>query len=118
MNYIKKFIVVMCMLVSGRLNAYQTDWHIETVLGYVIDRSVIVFQVYDGGCTQSEDFSVQVDRKNSIKARVTLFRIKADYCKAFFPYGRMMKFSYKEIGIKRNESFVITNPINPGFVRY
>lgn len=113
----KKFILIIGMLTSMQLQAKPVGWHLEVVMGYLIDRSGISFQVFDGGCTQSEDFYLKVD-KSSKEARLSLYRKNFDFCKAFFPYGRMINFQYNEIGINKNEAFKILNPINPGFIRY
>lgn len=114
----KKLLLAFVMFISVQLNASVFDWHLETIIGYTIERNGIVFQVYDGGCTQPKDFSVIVEKNNSDVTYVTLFRKKEDPCEVFLPYGQKVKFSFNKMGISKNEAFEIRNPINPGFVRY
>lgn len=114
----KNLILTIGMMVSMQLEAANPDWHLETVIGYMIDRNGIVFQVYNGGCTEPEDFYLRVEKSRSNEARISLYRKNFDPCKAFFPYGRTVRFDYNTIGINKNDAFKITNPINPGFIRY
>jgi len=114
----KKLILASALLISMQLQAKPVGWHLEVVMGYMIDRAGISFQVYDGGCTQPEDFYLKIDKSSGKETRLALYRKGIDFCKAFFPYGRMIKYEYNAIGISKNEAFKITNPINPGFIRY
>ena len=112
----KKLILAFGFIVVVGLQAKAVASYVETVIGYKADGSGIVFQVYNGGCTQKDEFFVEVKRDNSHESNVTLYRKKLDRCKAFFPYGLKIEFSYESLGIRRNEVFKISNPINPGFM--
>lgn len=114
----KKLGLILAMFVALQVEARVPGWHLETVMGYMIDRNGIAFQVYDGGCTNLEDFYLRVETDNSGQALLSLYRKNIDPCKAFFPYGRAIRFDYNAIGISKNQAFKISNPINPGFIRY
>lgn len=114
----KQLILILMFLVSTEVKARDFEKHLETIIGYSIDQNGIVFQVYDGGCTRAEDFDIQVEKSTGKKTDITLYRHKFDPCKAFFPYGRKIRFSFDAMGINKNEAFKIRNPINPGFIRY
>lgn len=112
----KKLLLVFALLASLQVEARNPGWHLETVMGYKIDRSGIEFQVFDGGCTRTEDFFLRLEKDKSGGVLLSLYRKNLDRCKAFFPYGRTVRFNYEAIGIRKNQAFKIDNPVNPGFI--
>jgi hypothetical protein len=111
-----KIIKILIMVFSVAVNAKPKEDHLETVMAYQVGQGGIEFRVYDGGCTAPEDFELRVERKEYSTAFVSLYRKRFDFCKAFFPMGHLIRYGYDEIGLKRNEPFIIVNPINPGFI--
>ena len=69
-----------------------------------------MFQVFSGGCTETEHFHLGVSRRNG-KAEVTLTRIVPDNCKGDFPDGTEIRFSYAKIGLDRNDVIRLCNPV-------
>ncbi len=114
----KNLSLMIAILLSLKVEARVTDWHLETIKGYMIEPDGISFQVYDGGCTRTEDFHIHVEKNKFGEASLLLYRKNMDPCKGFFPYGRVIRFDFNAIDISKNQAFKIDNPINPGFIRY
>lgn len=111
----KNIFMAVCFMFSQFAVANTSEDHLETIIGYVYDQDGIVFQVFNGGCTSNEDFYVQVDTSRWSESLVSLYRKRFDKCKAFFPYGKLIKVTYEEMGIDKNQSFRVVNPLNPGY---
>lgn len=82
---------------------------LEELMGVVIAQRGIVFQVFSNGCTDKEDF--RVDVVESIPLEVRLIRVEPDPCRGFLPLGTRLRFSYKELGIQREETLRVVNPL-------
>ena len=83
--------------------------NIEPLLGLVIRRSGITFQVPSSGCTEKSDFTVEV--LESFPLQLRLIRLEEDPCDAFEPLGTRIRFSYKELGMQRGDKFRVVNPL-------
>ncbi|MFZ3229112.1 MAG: hypothetical protein WA160_02820 [Pseudobdellovibrio sp.] len=102
--------VITTFIMSAYANADQLK--LEPLFGFMQNKDGLVFQVYSGGCTDKNNFEIRSENKNGILA-VGLYRIAADFCKAYFPYGVLLQYSYQELGIRRGERFDLTNVITP-----
>ena len=109
--------MVVLLIVTNSTRAAGSANSIEIIMGFFHNDKGISFQVYDGGCTQKSDFSALVSNKDG-QLIVSLIRNSPDLCRTFSPYGRMINYSYEELGISRKQVFQIDNPINPGFIQY
>ncbi|HWU43230.1 MAG TPA: hypothetical protein VN132_07330, partial [Bdellovibrio sp.] len=70
----------------------------------------LFFQVRSGGCTSKEDFRFEVENAGGMK-KVTLYRIRPDECYAFVPFGKVISFSYQELGLHSGDHFYVGNMI-------
>lgn len=81
----------------------------ERLLGLLIRRHAITFQVSSSGCTTKGDFQVQV--LESLPLQLRLVRIEEDPCDAFLPLGTRVRFSYRELGLQPATQFRVVNPL-------
>jgi hypothetical protein len=63
------------------------------------------------GCTQKDDFRIFTDNRGDDTFDVGFHRERPDNCKALVPEGRRMTWTYAELGIPRNASVHILNPV-------
>ena len=56
-------------------------------------------------------FDVDVDGRGNDRFHIGFSRIEPDNCKALVPEGRRMTWTYAELGIPRNATVLITNPV-------
>lgn len=63
------------------------------------------------GCTQKEDFDFTVRDRGEDRFDVGFRREHPDNCKALVPEGRRMTWTFAELGIPRNASVFIINPV-------
>jgi hypothetical protein len=89
------------------LNA--TSAAVEPLLGVLVWRRAILFQVASSGCTTKNDFTVDVLESNPLQLR--LVRLEQDPCDAVVPLGTLIRFSYRELGIARGDTFRVVNPL-------
>ena len=85
---------------------------IETLHGLTVTEQVVTIFVTSTGCTQKEDFTVELDK--SLPPSVTFSRVNPDYCKgAARPYP--IKFSFQEIGLQEigTKEFKVANTVDP-----
>ncbi|MFK7824007.1 MAG: hypothetical protein AB8G05_07620 [Oligoflexales bacterium] len=101
-------VVFLCFLNNEAVGFSQPPVE-DHIFGVEMTKQGPVFQVYTGGCTEKEDFKVEVLRvKNPVLLR--LLRLKPDYCKAYHPYGIKIKFSFEELGLAPFTYFKVVNP--------
>lgn len=63
------------------------------------------------GCTQKDDFRIFTHNSADDAFDVGFRRERPDNCKALVPEGRRMTWTYAELGIPRNASVHILNPV-------
>lgn len=63
------------------------------------------------GCTQKEDFRFNIHNRGEDTFDIGFRRERPDNCKALVPDGRRMTWSYAELGLPRNASVHILNPV-------
>ncbi|WP_421787253.1 hypothetical protein [Hyphobacterium sp.] len=76
----------------------------------IVGNDILVVQVPSNGCTQKTDLSVDV-RRRSGEYRVTVGRVREDYCRAIDPDGVEIPFGFEELGARPGATVVVTNPI-------
>lgn len=102
----KLLISLIALFMGMQIQASTT----EALLGYTYNQYGVTFQVASSGCTSKNDFSVA--RGNSDQTlTLILKRVKADGCLAVVPYGLQVHFTYKELGVRPNQSFKILNQL-------
>ena len=95
---------------------------LEVIYGFVTTNTDLTVQVYSGGCTHREDFSVAIIQPRCLPApgcdprkRVTIVREKPDHCRGFFPQGTLIDFNLEELGLVM-QSFIMQNPVDHPYV--
>lgn len=83
--------------------------YIEPLMGLLIRRNAIIFQVLSNGCTAKDDFQLAVLESTPLQLR--LIRLREDPCDAYLPLGTHIRFSYQELGIQRGDKFRVVNPL-------
>ena len=106
LEIVMKNILLIILLFSLNANASGGP---EVILGYSYNSDGVSFQVESGGCTQKSDFSFQILEKYPIE--IILIRDRADFCEAYYPYGTVIEFTYKEMGVTEGMEFVIGNDV-------
>jgi hypothetical protein len=102
-----------CLIVDADVR--EGDWGFSGGLLYGAEVSVrgpaeISVVAHSNGCTQKEDFSVNVDRDDG-RHRVRFERERADNCKALVPEGKRMTWSFAELGIPEGAQVVVANRV-------
>ena len=101
------FIMVFFCIGNTSLVFAQTPVE-EQIYGVEMTEKGPVFQVYSGGCTDKDDFDVEVLHTNPVLLR--LLRLTPDYCKAYYPYGIKINFNFDELGLAPFSYFTVVNP--------
>ena len=96
------------------LFAQASGPRIENLYGYSVDSEGITFQVFSGGCTSKNSF--RVAQHGTSDRQLALYRIIPDPCKAFFPYGVFVRYSYEELNLGPSLSFRVVNPFVPAVI--
>lgn len=81
---------------------------VEQIYGVEMTNNGPVFQVFTGGCTVKDDFEVEILGSNPVLLR--LWRLSPDDCKAYYPYGIKVSFSFDELGLAPFSYFQVLNP--------
>lgn len=104
----KSLITIICLTLILSSTAGAAKLSKEPLLGYMHDRKGVTFQVYSGGCTSKEDFLINYSTKNG-ELSLSLNRKIPDNCRAYYPYGIFLHYSYEELGIGKGQQFLILN---------
>lgn len=86
----------------------------EALLGLLMGRRAIGFQVSSNGCTTKSNFKVQVTtplKPNPHSHQLTLIRLKEDPCDAVVPLGTLVRFAYRELGLRPGDQLQVKNPL-------
>lgn len=104
----KKVILMLVTMYSVLASAEAQQPRLEPLYGFLQNQGGVVFQVFSGGCTSKQSFSVDTVVENGV-LQVSLNRQIPDYCRAFFFYGTTVYFTYEELGIQPGQRFEIQN---------
>jgi hypothetical protein len=105
-------IAALVVSLSLQISVFAKAAEPEIIFGFITDMNGIYVQVSSGGCTSRSSFSVQ---SNKVKDRLNIVFVRSwsDPCRAFFPYSTVVHFTYEELGIDRNQKFLILNQVSP-----
>lgn len=103
-----------CVIVDADVRDH--GWHSDDY-GYLYGAEIsqrgpeITITAHSNGCTDKSDFDVDVDARGDDRFHIGFSRAEPDNCKALVPEGRRMTWTYEELGIPRNATVLITNPV-------
>lgn len=83
----------------------------ETILGANIEQGALAVRVASNGCTDKDYFDVDVDREGDSRFTVEFDRTREDHCRAYFPDGVELVWSYAELGLPLDAKVSIANPV-------
>lgn len=82
---------------------------LESIYGDFYNEAGVNIQVFSGGCTNRGSFVIQKQFSNGVNL-IYFYRVKPDFCKAFFKYGQIINFSFTELGLQVDDRFKVMNP--------
>ncbi len=85
---------------------------LEPLMGHMTASVGIQIQVYSGGCTRKEQFHAETEIQGEVH-RISFVRSTQDPCRAYFPYGQILSFSFDELGLHNGDQIEIANPQMP-----
>lgn len=88
----------------------------EPLLGLLMERKVIGFQVSSNGCTKKSDFKVLVHTLIPHPHQLILIRLQEDPCDAVVPQGALIRFTYRELGLQPGDQLQVKNPLGTAMV--
>lgn len=103
-----------CVIVAADVR--DSDWD-RGDYGYLYGAEVsqrdaeVTIVARSNGCTQKEDFRFTVRDRGEDTFDVGFRRERPDNCKAMVPDGRRMTWTFAELGVPRNASVHVTNPV-------
>lgn len=105
-----------CVIVAADIPEHHWD-HDDDGYGYLYGAEIsdrgreVTILVHSNGCTERGDFDVNIDHRGDNRFNIGFQRKKPDYCKALVPEGRRLTWTYEELGLPRNATVLITNPV-------
>ena len=87
---------------------------LATLYGIYLHKGEVKIRVYSGGCTQKDDFQVQVDKSycDVLPYRLAFYRKAPDYCDGYYPTGTELSFDLdRDLNIPRDSKIEIVNPL-------
>jgi hypothetical protein len=103
-----------CVIVDADVR--DSDWD-RGDYGYLYGAEVspreaeVTIVARSNGCTQKEDFRFTVRDRGEDTFDVGFNRAHPDNCKALIPEGRRMTWTFAELGVPRNASVHVINPV-------
>lgn len=82
---------------------------LEALYGDFFNQSGVSIQVFSGGCTSKDSFAIQKQHYRGVEL-IYFYRVKPDLCKALFKYGKILNFSYEDLGLQYHDRFKVMNP--------
>lgn len=112
LNFKPKLLAIL-LAANFTIPAIAADNKEEVLLGVNITAKEIELTVASGGCTQKQDFSIEVNNgtANQSAYLLTVRRNKRDECKAWLLEGVTVKFSKEELNLDEGREITITNKI-------
>ena len=83
---------------------------LEAVRKVDFDGQRLSVVVGSNGCTEAASFEVRI--KDGDPAELTLTRRAPDLCKALAPEGKIVSWTYGELGLERGQPVRVMNPIS------
>ena len=92
-------------------------FHVETQFGLPDLKAVdiggadVTIRIASNGCTNKDTVDASVDQDGKNEYEIAFDRIKEDNCRAFFPNGIELTWSYEELGIPAGAYVRVLNDI-------
>lgn len=111
MNIKRLFQFAFVLFLPFISNVSYADSASEVLLGLNLTPETLDIQVASGGCTQKEDFKIDVNKDFAEKKQyvITIYRNRNDDCKASLPDGVLLSFTKEELGLNGRMEFSVTN---------
>lgn len=96
------------------------DWTEEVVMSLLSNHNELAIRVGTGGCTKKEDFWIWCHFDEESKGGtphyvLTVYRMRKDECKAFYPSGVLIKFNLREeLALPNVFTYTVTNRVHVG----
>jgi len=103
-----------CVIVSADVREHwDHNGDFGTIYGAEVSQRAgeVTIIAHSNGCTQKEDFRFVLRDRSDDEFDLGFRREKPDNCKALVPDGRRMTWSFAELGLPRDASVVILNPV-------
>jgi hypothetical protein len=102
-------------VVGSSLASGVGDGRLEALLGYEAKDDALIIRVKSNGCTDKRSFRVNAsadaaDASDSVY-RVSLSRVRPDYCKAFLPEGEVLTWTLEELAIPLDAAIQVDSKV-------
>jgi len=89
----------------------STQFGLEDLRAVDIAGGAVTVRMDSNGCTNKETVDVDVDQDGRNEYELAFERIKEDHCKAYFPNGVELTWTYEELGIPTGAYVRVLNDI-------
>ncbi|MCK5908916.1 MAG: hypothetical protein KAG62_03105 [Caulobacter sp.] len=83
---------------------------LEPLQAVRVERDDLVIRVSSNGCTRSDDFSVESQRRDGLTA-FTFTRKRPDMCRALIADGVELRYPLETFGVERGGRIRVRNPL-------
>lgn len=83
---------------------------LEPLQAVRVDRDDLVIRVASNGCTRSDDFAVESQRRDGLTA-FTFTRKRPDMCRALIAEGVELRYPLETFGVERGGQIRVRNPL-------
>lgn len=83
---------------------------LEPLQAVRVDRDDLVIRVSSNGCTRSDDFAVESQRRDGLTA-FTFTRKRPDLCRALIAEGVELRYPLETFGVARGDKIRVRNPL-------
>jgi hypothetical protein len=83
---------------------------LEPLQAVRVDRDDLVVRVSSNGCTRSDDFAVESQRRDGL-ATFTFTRKRPDMCRALIAEGVELRYPLETFGVARGDKIRVRNPL-------
>lgn len=103
-------IAILVLFSSASSFAENGPARVEPLMGVITAWSGVYIQAHSSGCTDKSSFIVKKDRSDDV-TRLTFVRVEEDPCLALYVFGKVINYSFEELGLESGEKFFVTNPL-------
>lgn len=83
---------------------------LEPLQAVRVERDDLVIRVSSNGCTRSDDFAVESQRRDGLTA-FTFTRKRPDMCRALIAEGVELRYPLETFGVARGDKIRVRNPL-------
>lgn len=83
---------------------------LEPLQAVRVERDDLVVRVSSNGCTRSDDFAVESQRRDGL-ATFTFTRKRPDMCRALIAEGVELRYPLETFGVARGDKIRVRNPL-------